>query len=850
VTESGLRGRGGAGFPTGVKWNFCRKSQGQEKYLICNADEGDPGAFMDRALLEGDPHRVIEGMIVAAYAIGAGRGFIYVRAEYPIAVEHINIALEQARALGLLGNNIAGSGFGFDIEVRMGAGAFVCGEETALIASLEGKRGMPNSRPPFPAQKGYLGKPTNINNVETFANVPLVIKHGADWYKQRGTEKSRGTKIFALAGRVSNTGLVEVPLGATLREIVFDIGGGIPKGRKFKAAQMGGPSGGCIPAQYLDSEIDYDSVQQLGAIMGSGGLVVMDENTCMVDVARYFLEFVQSESCGKCTPCRVGTKKMLKILEAISCGEAKIEDLDYLQHLAEHIKNASLCGLGQTAPNPVLSTLRHFRDEYVEHIVLKTCRAAVCEGLVRASCRHACPASVNVPEYLAMAAEGKLNEAANIIRRRNPFISVCGRVCDHPCEQRCRRSEIDHPLAIRALKRYIADNMDDYATLMAPRVDKPAEVAIVGSGPAGLSCAYFLALLQRSSVIFEAQPIPGGMLALGIPEFRLPKETLQKEIDFILSHGVELRTNSRIENVKELIVKGFKAVFVATGAQLGKRIKIEGIELDGVFDALELLRERALGKGRKCEGKVVVVLGGGNVAVDAARSVVRLGAAKVTILYRRTREEMPAYEEEIEEAIQEGIEVITLGIPKRILSKNGAVSGIEFIRAELGKAEADGRRRPVPVEGSESVIKCDMVIPAIGQVASTEAIKFSGGPELTDWGTIKVDPVSYNTTVTEIFSGGDCVSGPSSVIAAIASGQQAAVHIDVVLGGSGELPSDTGFSFVKPDEETLAKSPPRAQEKFIPLNQRKRGFAEVVLGLDREQAIDEAQRCLRCDLEE
>jgi NADH-quinone oxidoreductase subunit F len=849
VIESGLRGRGGAGFPTGVKWNFCRKSPGKEKYLICNADEGDPGAFMDRALLEGDPHRVIEGMIVAAYAVGAGQGFIYVRAEYPIAVEHINIALEQVRAFGLLGDDIAGSGFSFDIDVRMGAGAFVCGEETALIASLEGKRGMPNARPPFPAQKGYEGKPTNINNVETFANVPLVMKHGARWYSSRGTEESKGTKIFALAGRVNNTGLVEVPMGATLRRIVFDIGGGIPKGRKFKAAQIGGPSGGCIPAKHLDLEIDYDSVQQVGAIMGSGGLVVMDENTCMVDVARYFLEFVQAESCGKCTPCRVGTKKMLGSLEAISRGDADIDELDKLERLGDHIKKASLCGLGQTAPNPVLSTIRHFRDEYEEHIVLKTCRAAVCEGLVRASCQHACPAGVNVPEYLALASEGKLDEAANIIRRRNPFISVCGRVCDHPCEQRCRRSDIDHPLAIRALKRYIADNMADYTSRMSRRVEKEPEVAIVGSGPAGLSCGYFLALMQRSSVIFEAQPIPGGMLALGIPEFRLPKETLGKEIEFILSHGIELRTESRVKSAGELVEKGFKAVFVATGAQLGKAIRIEGIDLDGVIDALELLRERALGKGLNCQGKTIVVLGGGNVAVDAARSAVRLGAKKVTILYRRTREEMPAYEEEIEEAIHEGIEIITLGIPKRILSSNGGVKGIEFIRAELGKAEADGRRRPIPIEGSDSAIKCDMVIPAIGQVASTDVVKFGGGPELTTWGTIKVDPLSCNTTVKEIFSGGDCVSGPSSVIEAIASGQKAAVHIDRLLGGAGELPSDVGFSFAKPDEETLEKSPPRVEEKVISLAKRKRGFAEVVLGLDREQAIGEASRCLRCDLE-
>jgi len=401
VIDSGLRGRGGAGFPTGVKWNFARKSLGEEKYLICNADEGDPGAFMDRALLEGDPHRVIEGMIIAAYAIGAGHGFIYVRAEYPIAVEHINIALDQAREFGLLGDNIAGTGFSFDIQVRMGAGAFVCGEETALIASLEGKRGMPTPRPPFPAASGYQGKPTNINNVETFANVSLIVSNGAKWYGKIGTDKSKGTKIFALAGKVNNTGLVEVPMGTTLREIIFDIGGGIPEERKFKAAQMGGPSGGCIPAAYLDTEIDYDSVQQIGAIMGSGGLIVMDENTCMVDVAKYFLDFVQSESCGKCTPCRVGTKKMLDILQEICRGNAKLQDIEKLAELAEDINKASLCGLGQTAPNPVLSTLANFKDEYVKHIVDKKCPAGVCTNLLTfeilevctgcGACKKVCP---------------------------------------------------------------------------------------------------------------------------------------------------------------------------------------------------------------------------------------------------------------------------------------------------------------------------------------------------------------------------------------------------------------------------------------------------------------------------
>ena len=398
---SGLRGRGGAGFPTGVKWKFARQSPGDEKYLICNADEGDPGAFMDRALLEGDPHRVLEGMIIAAYAIGATKGFIYVRAEYPIAVEHINIALDQARACRLLGDGIGGSDFDFDIEIRMGAGAFVCGEETALIASIEGSRGMPRPRPPFPAVSGYLGKPTNINNVETFANVPLILKNGAKAYSRIGTEKSKGTKIFALAGKVKNTGLVEVPMGTTLRRIVYDIGGGILDDKPFKAAQLGGPSGGCIPAEYLDCEIDYDSVQQIGAIMGSGGLIVMDEDTCMVDIARYFLEFVQAESCGKCTPCRVGTKKMLDILESICAGQATVDDLATLERLAGDIKKASLCGLGQTAPNPVLSTVKNFRDEYVEHIEEKKCRAGVCKDLLGyeilevctgcGACRRVCP---------------------------------------------------------------------------------------------------------------------------------------------------------------------------------------------------------------------------------------------------------------------------------------------------------------------------------------------------------------------------------------------------------------------------------------------------------------------------
>ena len=381
VKTSGLRGRGGAGFPTGLKWEICKASPGAARYLICNADEGDPGAFMDRALLEGDPHSVLEGMIIAAFAIDAAKGFIYVRNEYPIAVRHIRIAVQQAVDLGLLGPDILGSGFSLDIEVREGAGAFVCGEETAMIASLEGERGTPRPKPPYPAARGYQGEPTVINNVETFANMPVVVEHGGAEFARSGTKGSKGTKIFALAGQVMNTGLVEVPMGATIRDIIFGVGGGMPRNREFKAVQMGGPSGGCVPASHLDLPIDYDSLREVGAIMGSGGMVVMDNTTCIVDIARYFVSFCADESCGLCAPCRLGTVRLAEILDQICEGLGTLSDLDTLERLSKVVQQASLCGLGQTAPNPVLSTLRYFRDEYLSHVVDKTCPAEVCKAL-------------------------------------------------------------------------------------------------------------------------------------------------------------------------------------------------------------------------------------------------------------------------------------------------------------------------------------------------------------------------------------------------------------------------------------------------------------------------------------
>ena len=390
IKKSGLRGRGGGGFPTGLKWELCAKNAGPQKYVLCNADEGDPGAFMDRSVLEGDPHSVIEAMAIAGYAIGSNQGYVYIRAEYPVAVERLQFAINQAREYGLLGNNIFGTEFSFDVEIRLGAGAFVCGEETALIASIEGERGMPRNKPPFPAEAGLWGKPSIINNVETYANVPLIILNGPEWFSSIGTEKSKGTKVFALGGKIKNTGLVEIPMGTTLREVIYEIGGGIPNGKKFKAVQTGGPSGGCLTEKHLDTPIDYDNLIALGSMMGSGGMIVMDEDNCMVDVARFFLDFTVDESCGKCTPCREGTKRMLEILKKITDGEGTLEDVDELEALAKSIKDSSLCGLGQSAPNPVLSTLANFREEYIAHVVDHKCPAGVCKKLLTFKITDAC----------------------------------------------------------------------------------------------------------------------------------------------------------------------------------------------------------------------------------------------------------------------------------------------------------------------------------------------------------------------------------------------------------------------------------------------------------------------------
>jgi len=863
IKRSGLRGRGGAGFPAGVKWEACRRSPGTPKYVICNADEGDPGAFMDRSILEADPHAVLEGMIISAYAIGSHDGYIYVRAEYPLAVQRLRVAISQSREKGFLGKNILGTDFSFDIRIVEGAGAFVCGESTALMASIEGRRGMPRPTPPRSVERGLGGKPSSLNNVKTFACVPQIISNGADWFAGIGTEKSKGTAVFALTGKIANSGLVEVPMGTPLSRIVYQIGGGIPRGRQLKAVQTGGPSGGCIPARFIDAPVDFESLAKLGSIMGSGGMVVMDEATCMVEVARFFLSFTQEESCGKCTPCRLGTRQMLEILTRITEGKGRDEDIDTLLSIAKTVKECSLCGLGQSAPNPVISTITYFRDEYEAHIKEKKCPAAGCDAMMISPCQHTCPAGINIPRYVAHIAAGEYKEAIDTIRERNPFAAVCGRICHHPCEGRCRRGELDDPVAIRTLKRYAADWYAEHGSEL-PEVEpfpqtRKQRAAVVGAGPTGLACAYFLAQTGYPVTVFEALPVGGGMLSVAIPEFRLPRAAIQQDIDYIARRGVEIKYNTPINinfTVEDLRKDGFDAVFVAAGAQRSQRIGIPGEleDIEGVYYGLRFLRDVRLGRQARV-GQRVAVIGGGNVALDAARTSLRLGADEASIYYRRSRDEMPVTEVEYDEAIAEGVQVNFLVSPTRIVSDNWKVTGLQCIRMELGEPDESGRRRPAPVTGSEFSAAADTVIAAVGQAPDLSFLPTDSALERTRWETLVVDSNTLATNVAGVFAGGDFVTGPGMVVEAIAAGRRAAMAIDKYLRGDTSRVDVherktrvIAGAEVQELEETW-ETQPRLAVRTLPVAERRTSFNEIELGFTEEVAIKEAKRCLRCDLE-
>ncbi len=857
IKKSKLRGRGGAGYPTGLKWEFIRKAEADQKYLVCNADEGDPGAYMNRNEIESDPHMLVEGMLIGGYATGASEGVIYARAEYPLAVSRLKKAIDDAREYGLLGKNILGSGFDFDLFIVEGAGAFVCGEETALLASIEGRAGRPRPRPPFPAEKGLWDKPANINNVETWCNIPVIIAKGAAWFAQTGTSRSTGTKVFSLVGKVANTGLVELPLGTPLQKIVYDIGGGTGTDRKVKAIQTGGPSGGCIPPKLFNTPVDYESLAALGSIMGSGGMVVMDTDNCMVDVARYFLEFTTSESCGKCIPCRDGLQQASRLLKHITRGQAHADDIERLEDLGTMIRDSSLCGLGQTGPNPLLTTLKYFRREYEQHIQVNRCYSGVCQEIQLSPCENSCPLHMNIPRFLQLLSEDKLDEAFESVLLDNPLPAITGRVCEHPCSTRCRRAERDEAVGMREVHRFIVDRMyssDQYDAAIQRIIDRKLaptgkRISIIGAGPAGLAAAYYLLLLGHEVMLYDLWPEPGGIMRWAIPEYRIPHDVMKREMNVIERLGVQYVGNTRIPQDISLdrLKEDYDAVFLAIGAGKGLSPGITGEELDGVYPGISFLEQYAAGKDVQL-GKHVVVIGGGNVAIDSARTCRRLGA-DVTIVYRRAREDMPAIAEEVNEAEEEGVHLLYMtGINAVLGDANGKVTGIEAVKAVPGDFDTSGRRRPILTDETYK-IPCDTVILSVGEKVDSEFTKAAQLTVNSD-GTVVINEFTFETGIPKLYAGGDLVNGPSNVTEAMATGKRAAEVIDEHIMQHNrwkQVFREFTYSHTAPAEPW---SGPKHRVDYLPVHQRLNSFEEVSLGLGMEEARHEAQRCLRCDVKE
>jgi NADH-quinone oxidoreductase subunit F len=855
IKASKLRGRGGAGYLTGNKWEFMARAKAEQKYIICNADEGDPGAYMNRNEIESDPHSLLEGMCIGAYVMGASKGIVYIRAEYPLAVHRLRRAIEQAREYGMLGENILGRGFNFDIELVEGAGAFVCGEETALIASLESQAGRPRPRPPFPAQKGLWGYPTNINNVETWYNIAPIVTRGPAWFSETGSPKSSGTKVFSLVGKVSSTGLVEMPLGTPLKTFIYDIGEGGIGGRQIKAVQTGGPSGGCIPPEMFDTPVDYESLAQLGSIMGSGGMVVMDEDNCMVDVARYFVEFTHSESCGKCIPCRVGLNKSLRILNRVTEGAGTMQHLELLDELGRYIRECSLCGLGQTAPNPVLTTLRHFRSEFEDHILSRRCQAGVCEELALSPCENSCPLHMNIPRFLQLYKEDRLEDAFEAVIMDNPLPSSTGRVCQHPCDARCRRQTVDQAVNMREVHRFIADSIllsDRYEhmvqrILVRRREPTGRKIAIAGSGPAGLTAAFYLAILGHDVTVYDSKPQAGGMLRFALPEYRLPKAALEREIDLIERLGVKFIFNTRIGTDIALneLEDRFDSVFISIGTWKESWVYQPGTELKGVYAALMFLEATASATDIPI-GRKVAVIGGGNAAIDSARTALRRGA-EVTVFYRRERKDMPAIDEETQAATDEGAKFVFLAAPHRVIGDAaGKVKAIEIVKTRLGEYDVSGRRKPISTDEIRRY-ECDSVIFAVGESVDVDFARASG-LSLKESGTIEVNRFTLETSRPRFYAGGDAVTGASNVSNAMAYGKQAARNIDLQLMESDRWASILPLYDYGDEVPAEPSSNHRHHGHVMAASERVRSNAEVVAGFTQEETLDESCRCLRCDI--
>ncbi len=856
VKASKLRGRGGAGFPTGRKWELMQAQAACDKFIVCNADEGDPGAYMNRNEIESDPHMLLEGMMIGAYAMGAASGLVYVRAEYPLAVERLNKAIKAARTRGLLGSNILGSGFSFDIEIIQGAGAFVCGEETALIASAESLAGRPLPRPPYPAERGLNGSPTTINNVETLCNIPAILSAGAGWFAGIGTAKSAGTKVFSLVGKVKNTGLVELPLGTPIEDIVYGMGEGTGLiGKKIKAVQTGGPSGGCIPVDQFKTPVDYDSLAALGAIMGSGGMVVMDQDNCMVDVARYFVGFTAAESCGKCTPCREGLSQSLRILTAISKGNSNETDLAELESLAHVIRDSSLCGLGQTAVNPVLTTLTYFKDDYLEHIREHRCSAGACESLYLALCENSCPLHMNIPGYLALLKEGRLEDAFELTLRDNPFPGSLGRVCHFHCQMRCRREDLDQAVAQNEIHRYLADTMYKmgkekaiYKRLIDEK--QPAtgkSIAIVGAGPAGLTSAFYLSRLGHTVTVYDEHKKAGGIMRYGIPAYRLPREVMDKEVAFIKALGVRFEFGIKVgrDIAINALTKQNDAVIIAIGAQEDQKIGLPGETLKGVYPGYHFLEAFNM-KQAGAPGRKTLIIGGGNVAIDAARTLWRLGS-DVTVTYRRGRSEMPANVTELKGAEDEGVHFMYMLAPEAFLGDaQGRVRAVRFRKMKPGPLDRSGRPTPVPA-GQTLEISCDAVLLAIGERVGSEALS-KAGIECARNGTVRIDGFTLKTNVPTIYAVGDAVTGPATASEAMGLAKRAAQAIDKALTGEDRfrrLFREFNYGMGVPVNPTKCSN---VTVRHIPVVARRGNFMEITQGYSGQQAHSESLRCLRCDV--
>jgi NADH-quinone oxidoreductase subunit F len=700
-----------------------------------------------------------------------------------------------------------------------------------------------------------LGKPTNINNVETWYNVAPIVLKGPAWFTETGSTKSAGTKVFSLVGKIANTGLVEMPLGTPLSKFVYDVGGGALKDRTIKAVQTGGPSGGCIPQEMFDTPVDYETLAALGSIMGSGGMVVMDEDNCMVDIARYFIEFTHSESCGKCVPCRVGLDQALNILNGLTKGKGTAAQLDLLDELGRFIRDTSLCGLGQSAPNPVLTTMRHFRHEFDDHMIAKRCRAGVCDSLALSPCENSCPLHMDIPRFLNLLEQGRLADAFESVIMDNPLPASTGRVCQHPCDNRCRRQTLDQPVNMREVHRFIADSIllsDDFETIagrflsikMGPTGKK---IAVVGAGPAGLTCAFYLALLGHDVTCFESQPEAGGMLRYAIPEYRLPKKVLAREVALIERAGVKFQFNVRVGHEVTLaeLDERFDAVFLSIGTWKESWVYLAGTELKGVDHALPFLERVASGTDGTL-GKRVAIIGGGNAAVDSARTAVRKGA-EATIIYRRQRKDMPAIKEEVDAAEKEGVKLSFLSAPHRILGDaHGNVKALEIEKTRLGEYDLSGRRKPVPT-GEIVRFDCDTVILAVGETVDMDFARASG-LTLNESGTIVVDRFTLGTSRPKFYAGGDVITGASNVSNAMGYGKKAARKIDEKLMGAKRFALlFPGFDYKEEAPEHPSPSKRHRSTELIPA-ERIKNEAEVVVGLTAADAAEEARRCLRCDV--